>query len=247
MRRLSLAAALLGLGVLGLALSEVPSGRILPAASSVSPAVTSQPGSPGVLPARATTTPSSGTPFVVPTAPLTPLGTSPFTFPTFPPSLSPTPSRDCTAVFPIDSVEAIEFGKTTITQLEAAFGRATSVGGRPTRFRFEERGCILRVTIGFQEALEAELPNYGTLGLLLDRYGPPAAVGVSQGNLTLLTVGNAILLYPEQGVVAIFDLEPDELTLDTPVSTLNFRPPYEVDQQVRRLNLRPVEWQPPLR
>jgi hypothetical protein len=247
MKRMLLAAALVGLTVGTLALGGFPSGRGLPAASPDSPTAVSQPGSPVALPARATSTPSGGTPWVVPTAPLTPRGTSPFVFPTFPPTISATPSRDCTAVFPLDSVEAIQFGTTTIPQLEAAFGHAAYVGGRPTRFRFEDHGCVLRVTIGFQEALEAELANYGTLGLLIDRYGPPAAVGISQGNLTLLFVGNAVLLYPEQGIVAIFDVEPDALTLDTPVSALNFRPPYEVSQQIRRLNLRPVEWQPPLR
>jgi hypothetical protein len=242
-----LAAALVGLTLGTLALSGFLPGRGLPAASPDSPTVASQPGWPGALPARATSTPSGGTPLVVPTAPLTPEVTSPYVFPTFPPTLSATPSRDCTAVFPLDSVEAIQFGTTTIPQLEAAFGHAAYVGGRPTRFRFESKGCILRVTIGFQEALDAELTNYGTLGLLLDRYGPPAVVGISQGNLTLLITGNAVLLYPDQGIVAIFGVEPDALTLDTPVSTLNFRPPYEVPQQIRRLNLRPVEWQPPLR
>jgi len=247
MKRMVFAAVLLGLEVMMLALSSIFSGHGPPAVSSDSLTSTSHPGSPVLLPARATSTPSGGTPLVVPTAPLTPQVTSPFVFPTFPPPLSATPSRDCTAVFPLESVEAIRFGTTTIPQLEAAFGHAAYVGGRPTRFRFEDRGCTLRVTIGFQEALEAELTNYGTLGLLLDRYGPPTAVGVSQGNLTLLTIGNAVLLYPDRGITAIFDVRPDELSLDTPVNTLDFRPPYQVSRQIRRLNLQPVEWQPPLR
>jgi hypothetical protein len=88
---------------------------------------------------------------------------------------------------------------------------------------------------------------YGTLDLILERYGSPAAVGLSQGNLTLPMVDNAVLLYPELGVIAIFDVSPDELNRSTPVSTLYFRAPFEVEQQVTRLNLSPVEWQPPLR
>jgi hypothetical protein len=200
------------------------------------------------LPARATATPSGATPFQHPTVQLTPLVTSPFTFPTRPPDTSPTPAGDCTPVFPIESVERIELGETTVTQLEAAFGRAAYHGGRPPRLRFEDGGCVLIVTLGIQEALEAELVNYGSLGLLLDRYGPPAAVGISQGNLTLLTTGNAVLLYPEEGLIAIFDAGPEALTRATTISHLHFRPPYTAEKQITRLNLRPVDhWTPPLR
>jgi hypothetical protein len=176
------------------------------------------------------------------------LVTSPFTFPTRPPEISPTPASDCTAVFPIESVERIEFGETTVAQLEATFGHAGFPAGRPPRLRFEDDGCMLLVTLGIQEALEAELVNYGSLGLLLDRYGPPPAVGISQGNLTLLTVGNAVLLYPDQGVIAICAAGPDEISRATTVGQLVFRPPYTADQQITRLNLQPVEdWVPPLR
>ena len=181
------------------------------------------------------------------TAVLTPQVTSPFTFPTALPDSSPTPANDCTDVFPLDSVEAIEFGQTTIPQLEASFGRASYVGGRPTRFRFEAEGCTLRVSVGVQEALEAELVSYGTLGLLLDRYGPPAAAGISQGNLTLLVTGYTVLLYPEEGIIAIFDIAPGQLKRDTPVSTLYFRASYTVEKQVQRLNLLLTDFQPPLR
>jgi hypothetical protein len=200
------------------------------------------------LPIRATPTPSSATPFMLPTALITPMVTSPFTFPTRPPDVSPTPAHDCTSVFPLESVERITFGETTATQLEAAFGRAVSRGGRPPALRFERGTCTLIVTLGIQEAQEAELRSYGSLGLLLDRYGPPAAVGISQGNLTLLAVGNAVLLYPDQGLIAIFDAEPDALDRATPISHLYFRPAYATDKQIARLNLRSVEnWSPPLR
>lgn len=202
--------------------------------------MTSQPN----LPGRSTPTPDT---FAAPTVVLTPLVTSPFTFPTSPPDISPTPSQDCTGVFPIESVEAIDFGRTTIPQLEASFGHPVYQGGRPMRFRYEDKGCILLVIMGVAEAQEAELLTYGTLDFVLERYGSPTAVGVSEGNLTLPMIGNAVLLYPELGIIAIFDVSPDALTRSTPVSTLYFRAPFEVEQQMTRLNLSPAEWQSPLR
>jgi hypothetical protein len=160
--------------------------------------------------------------------------------------MSPTPLHDCSTVFPLDSVESINFGQTTIPQLEASFGHATRISGRPPRVRFDEAGCTLFITLGVQEALEAELDGYGTLQLLLDHYGPPAAAGISQGNLTLVMTGYTVLLYPEQGIIALFEVGPEELTPTTPVSTLYFRPVYEVESQVKRLNLARFDWQPPL-
>jgi hypothetical protein len=203
---------------------------------------------PGPLPGRATATPPpAATIFATRTPDVTPLATSPFTFPTTPPDQSPTPSRDCTTVFPLENVEAIEFNRTTVTQLEASFGQATYRGGRPVTFRFESSGCTLNVAVAGDVAQEAELLSYGTLDLLLDRYGEPAAVGIAEGNLVLVWAGSTVLLYPEEGVIAIFDAVPDALTRDSPVYSLQFRPPYDVDQQVTRLNLRPVTWEPPLR
>lgn len=200
------------------------------------------------LPGRSTLTPSGTILTLPPTVLITPAVTSPFAFPTRPPEISLTPADDCTSVFPIESVERIELGETTIPQLEAAFGRADSRGGRPPRLRFEADGCTLLVTIGVQEALEAELVSYGSLGWLLDRYGPPDAVGISQGNLTLLNVDSAVLLYPDEGILAIFEPGPDDLDRDTPISQLIFRLPYTADKQMTRLHLLPVEgWQPPLR
>jgi hypothetical protein len=143
-------------------------------------------------------------------------------------------------------VESVKLGITTITQLEASFGRAKYQSGRAPRFRFEEGGCVLIVTVGIDEALEIELLYYGTLDLLLDRYGEPEAVGISQGNLTLLDIGNAVLLYPEVGIIAIFGVEPDDLVPTTPIVSLQFHLPYETEKQIRRLNLRPVDhWIPP--
>jgi hypothetical protein len=215
------------------------------------PVVSSAPVSPAGLtglPGRDTATPARVTLPVHPTVVLTPLMTSPFTFPTRPPDISPTPASDCTPVFPIESVERIDFGETTVVQLEATFGRAGFPSGRPPRLRFEDDGCVLLVTLGTQEALEAELIHYGSLGWLLGRYGPPDAVGISQGNLTLLTTGNAVLLYPDRGVIAIFDAGPDEISRATTIGQLIFRPPYTADKQITRLNLGPVEnWIPPLR
>jgi len=180
-----------------------------------------------------------------PTALPTPRVTSPFALPTPLPSHSPTPTRDCTTVFPLENVEAIVLGQTTLVQLQAAFGRAVRERGRASYFRFEAGGCVLRALIGVQEVLEVELRDYGTLGLLLAHYGAPAATGISQGNLTLRDIGHAVLLFPERGVIATFAAAPDALALDTPVATLVFRPPFDASKQLTRLNALPVTWQPP--
>ncbi len=204
------------------------------------------------LPGRATRTPAAPdatvpAPPQPPTALATPLVTSPFRFPT-PTPTQPAAGNTCTAVFPIESIEAIRFGETTTIQLEAAFGRADSVGGRPTTYRFVEQGCELRVSIGMQTAMEVELAPYGSLDWLLARYGPPDAAGISQGNLVLLMPGQTVLLYPDRGVIATFDGLPGELMRASPVGTLYVRPPYETTQQIARLNLTVVEnWNSPLR
>ncbi len=246
------AIAALGLGVLGIALGvwSYCTPRTPANAPAVTP-TTTVPLTP-LLPARPTATPNPhasplGALLASPAAPLTPFGTSPFQFPTATPR-DATPPADCTQIFPIESVEAIHFGQTTTAQLEAAFGPPASVGGRPTTYRFRAQGCLLEVSIGFREAQEAVLHDYGTLGWLLARYGEPEAVGISEGNLVLLIPGQAVLLYPERGVIAVFDVLPDTLTRATPISALHFRAPYDAQQQAARLKLAPVaEWQPPLR
>jgi hypothetical protein len=145
-------------------------------------------------------------------------------------------------VFPLENVEAVELGRTTLLQLQAAFGRARHDAGRANYFRFSAQGCVLRALIGVEEVLEIELRDYGTLDLLLKRYGPPAAAGVSQGNLVLLEVGYSVLLYPEEGVIAVLPVEPEALTPDTPLDRLIFRPPFAAPKQLTRLNARPVAW-----
>ena len=143
-------------------------------------------------------------------------------------------------------MESIEFGSTTITQLEASFGRAHYQSGRAPKLRFEEGDCVLIVTVGVDEVFDAELLYYGTLDLLLNRYGEPQTVGLSQGNLSLLDIGNAVLLYPEAGIIAIFSVEPDALSPSTRITSLQFRPPYDTEKQVRRLSLHMIEdWTPP--
>ncbi len=241
-----------GLGVLGVALGvwAYRAPRTPTDAPAFTPTATA-PLTP-LLPARPTATPNpQASPLAAllgsPAAPLTPFGTSPFQFPTATPP-DATPSADCTQVFPIESVEAIHFGQTTTAQLEAAFGPPVSVRGRPPTYRFQAQGCVLEVSIGFREAQEAVLHDYGTLGWLLARYGEPKAVGISEGNLVLLIPGQAVLLYPERGVIAVFDALPDTLTRATPISALHFRAPFDAQQQVARLKLATVAgWQPPLR
>ncbi len=193
------------------------------------------------LPGRHTTTPDDSTPFMLPTAPLTPQVTSPFNFPTSLPVLIPTSFIECSDIFPLDSIESIKLGVTTITQLEASLGRAKYQSGRAPRFRFEEGNCVLIVTVGVDEALDLELPYYGSLDELLTRYGEPGAIGVSQGNLTLLNIGNAVLLYPSAGIIAIFDVGPDDLMPDSPITSLQFHLPYDTEKQVQRLNLHLVD------
>lgn len=204
------------------------------------------------LPARATKTPaaldSPQTALIVPTAQASPVVTSPFSFPTGAPADSTTSAPDCTAVFPIESIEAIRFGQTTTAQLEAAFGHAVSVGGRTPTYRFEARGCVLAVSTDGTIAQEAELSAYGTLDWLLDRYGTPAAVGISEGNLVLMIPGQTVLLYPEQGLIATFDALPDDLTRETPIAVLYARLSYAAERQITRLKLAVVDdWVQPLR
>lgn len=202
------------------------------------------------LPRRATRTPakSTATPFTLPTAVSTSLATPVLIFPTSLPDTSPTPALDCTQVFPIERVETIDFNATTTAQLEAMFGRAERVGGRASTYRFVSRSCVLDVSTGGGIAQEAILFGYGTLGWLLERYGLPAGVGISQGNLVFMIPGYAVLLFPDARAIAFFEMLPDQLTRDTPVYALHFWASFTVEQQERRLKLLMVEdWVPPLR
>lgn len=225
-------------GGIGLGAAALLIGALrLPAESSrsaVSPTTTVNAPATPERPARATSTPDPAATGANPT-------------PTGPPTPSPTPATVCAAQFPIDSVEAIEPGRTTLAQVEAAFGQADFRGGRPLQIRFYEGDCELRVTAGFSEALEVELIDYSTLGWLLERYGPPDTAAVTEGNLTLILPDVTVLLYPEEGVIAVLEALPDDLTRASLLDSLVFRPPFEVDQQLTRLKARPIEWLPPLR
>jgi hypothetical protein len=144
-------------------------------------------------------------------------------------------------------VEEIELGRTNIPQLTAAFGQPVSRGGRPTRIRFDYGDCMLFVTVTGETADEIELASYGTLDFILERYGDPAAVGISEGSFALLALDNTVLLYPDEGIIVVFEVPPDQLTPSTPVSSLFFRPPFEIERQVTRLDLQLIDWEPPLR
>ena len=217
-----------------------------PAPQETTPPTATPFASTGGLPGRSTATP--GAPFPVQTAHFTPVVTSPFTFPTSRPTISPTPAADCTTVFPLESVLRIEPGQTTIAQLEAAFGQASRTGGRPLSFYFVAQGCEMKVAIGVDSAEEVELTSYGDLGWLLEELGPPAAVGVTGGNLAYLFLDHTLLLYPESGVLALIELPPDELTRETPLGLFTLRRPFEAAKQLKRLNAQEIEdWQPPLR
>ncbi len=175
--------------------------------------------------------------------------TSPFLFPTPVPEISSTPSQRCETVFPLSSLEAIEFDYATIAQLEAAFGQSRYVGGRPPQFRFEDGSCMMTATMGIEEVQQVELISYGSLGLLIDHYGSPAAAGMAEGNMTLPWTGSSVVLYPDEGIIAVFEDELlDELRLTTPISHLLFLAPYDLQKQLTRLNVTPDDnWQPPLR
>lgn len=226
------------IGAIGLGTAALVIGALwLPAESSRSAgsatATASTPTTPE-RPARATATPDPNATQAEPALASTP-------------TLSPTPATECAAQFPIDSVEAIEPGRTTIAQVEASFGQADHVGGRPLQFRFYEGDCELRVMAGVNEALEVELIDYGTLGWLLERYGPPDTTAVTEGNLTQILPDVTVLLYPEEGILAELEALPEDLTRASLIDSLVFRPPFEIDEQLTRLNARAVDWLPPLR
>ncbi len=157
------------------------------------------------------------------------------------------PPEACLAAFPFEVVRDIEFGRTTSTQLRAAFGEPVAFGGRAPGLRFERGGCTLIVRLEVDTAQEAELQAYGTLGWVLETFGPPDAAGVAQGNLALPLAGTAVLFYPEAGVTALFDADLADLHSTTPVERLLLREPYALNRQARRFNVELDDWLPPLR
>jgi hypothetical protein len=150
---------------------------------------------------------------------------------------------DCTSVYPLSRIQEIQLGQTTTIQLQAAFGQPINRSGRPPRLRFENQDCIMLITLSGDNASEIELLDYGTLDLLLETYGTPAVVGIAEGNLTLPLADTTIALYPDQGVIAMFEVTPDKLGPRTPISSLTIRTPYDLVRQITRLNITPVEWQ----
>lgn len=153
----------------------------------------------------------------------------------------------CLAAFPFEVVQGIDFGRTTPTQLSAAFGTPVASGGRAPALRFEQRGCRLIVWLEGNTAQEAGLQAYGTLGWVVESFGPPDAAGVAQGNLALPLAGTAVLFYPDKGITVLFDADLADLRHETPVERLLLRAPYTLNRQARRLNVELEEWLPPLR
>lgn len=286
LRRRLRAAALLVCGVILAAFIVVAATQALTAQSAVDPVAaqveTAQPeaaqpsrtpspaatySGPGLLPGRELSpTPTGGSPTPSPT----PASTSPFTLPTSPPDIPPTPGTACTAIFPIESMEQIALGETNVTQLQAAFGEASAVGGRPLTFRFEASGCTMNVLVGGDEVLEIELVNYADLGWLLARYGDPDAAAITNGDLLAgVLAEQTALIYvaaqpipsgkdedgeistdeapPANSLIALIDALPGSLTRGHTLSTITFRQPVTVEAELQRLNAEAVVWQAPLR
>ena len=215
-----------------LMLASAPLDPVLSAAIGTLQATSTMYAPGSLLPGRSTPTPDTA------------LATADAPYDAVMPTAAPS---DCTTAFPIETVEAIELGTTTSTQLRASFGQPVSVSGRPPRMRFEAGACVLLVTLGADEAEEVELQQYGTLGWVLDRYGSPDAAGIAQGNLTLPLADSAVLLYADEGLVVLFDRDLATLDRDTPVDSLFVRPAYTLDDQLRRLNIEKADWRPPIR
>lgn len=150
----------------------------------------------------------------------------------------------CLAVFPLEQLETVDFDRATPAQLEAAFGAAQVTSGRPTRLRFDRQGCTMLVTLGGQTLQAIELLDYGTLGMVVGRYGPPETAGIAQGNLALPLAGISVLLYPSAGIIVMTETPFNALSVSSPVQRLILMPPFDAAGQVTRLNLQPQPWQP---
>lgn len=204
------------------------------AAPSSTPAFTSTP-APTVtprpdqnLPDPASQTP--GTPGLVAlpsTTPATPGGSPVFQFPTPRPTHSPTPEANCAVVFPLQSLLRIVGERLSVQQLRAVFGQEDRVAGRPPAFTWERFGCTLRVVMGVQAAQRAEVLPYATLGELFDRLGEPAAAAEVPGSSQLPGADRFALLYPAQGVIALFTDAP--LSRAAVVDTLRLEAPGDLE------------------
>ncbi|MBN1965594.1 MAG: hypothetical protein JW910_13170, partial [Anaerolineae bacterium] len=128
-----------------------------------------------------------------------------------------------------------------------------SVSGRPPIYRFEEGGCALVVTAGAQTIQQAALMPYFSLRELLDRYGEPTAAADVPGSVRL-PVGPGLvgpdrfaLLYPAEGLIALFDGPPGGTSAI--IAELRLIPPTDLDGMLAALGseTEPVaEWSLPL-
>lgn len=181
-----------------------PSPSLAPTVT-LGPTVTPLPGqSIPALPMDSTETPYVSLPDGSPPAFESPL----FPVPTRLPAVTFTPTLDCTEVFPPEVVLRVAGGELTVAQAIAAFGPVVSTSGRPPRLRFEESGCVLLLTAGVQTVQAAELRPYFTLDELLARYGEPSAVVTIPASIRLPGRDRLALLYPEIGLIALFERPP---------------------------------------
>lgn len=179
--------------------------------------------------------------------PLPPGGTPLFPLPTRL-AETPPPTLDCADVYPPDAVLTIAQGSTTVEQAVAAFGPVLSVSGRPPRYRFEDRGCTLILTMGTTYVQAAELSPYFSLDDLLSRYGDPPAAAQIRASIRLPGRDRLGLLYPEMGLAALFE-DPPVRRSDT-IPELRLVAPTDLAGLLRALgdaNATVLEhWQPPL-
>ncbi len=203
-------ALMLGLALAACAPRQTPAPGAPPQQTPTpasTPAVPPQPGQ--SIPALPTAEATRGVVALPYGSPQAPGGTSFFPLPT-PPSPGPTasPATDCAAAFPLEAVRRAVQDGLSMEQVAAAFGPVLSVSGRPPRYRFQAGGCLLLVTAGMRSAQRAELRPYFSLGELVARFGEPEAVAAVAGGLRLPGREHLALLYPAEGLVAVFEGRP---------------------------------------
>lgn len=243
--------------VLFLILAGCAPAPALPTPAAPRPTATASPtAGPTVTPYVGQTIPRAPTLAATPTrwlvslpgvTPLPPGGTLLFPLPTRV-AETPPPTLDCADVYPPDAVLIVAQGNTTVEQATAAFGPVLNVSGRPPRYRFEDRGCSLVLTMGTTYVQAAELSPYFSLGDLLARYGNPPAVARIRANIRLPGRDRLTLLYPEQGMAALFEDPPASLA--TLIPELRLVAPTDLRGLLRALGDADAavleHWQPPL-
>lgn len=214
-----------------------------PAASA--PAILPQPGQ--FIPVVPTAEATRGWVVLPYGSPQTPSGTSFFPLSTPPfPGLTADPATGCAAAFPLEAVRRAVQGGLSMEQVAAAFGPVLSVSGRPPRYRFQAGGCLLLVTAGMRSAQRAELRPYFSLGELVARLGEPEAVAAVADGLRLPGREHLALLYPAEGLIALFEGRPG--SRGAPIPRLVVVQPGEVAALWRELGAgaEPVEgWEVP--